>query len=110
MPAGLNCTPIPGQPHRYRIVNRAEEHASLTVLPDLHYDISATGLRSHLSGGEPEPGTKSADTRSADTRSADTESADTESAGAESGGPAFSDPHIDPAVLAYIRRHGLYRG
>lgn len=80
VPHGLTCTPLPGQPHRYRIANAAAQVSSLTVLPDLHYDISATELRNQLSDGEPQ-------------------ALNTVSAG----------PLIDPAVLAYIRSHGLYR-
>ncbi len=80
LPAGLNCLPLPGQAHRYRITNGAGEESSLTVLADLHYDISATELRSQLHDGESRQG----------------------SAGA-------GQPPVDPEVLAYIRRHGLYR-
>lgn len=78
VPEGLTCTPIPGQAHRYCITNGAGGESSLTVLPDLHYDISATELRHQLYDGE-------------------------------RGNGVPEEPLIDPAVLAYIRQHGLYQ-
>lgn len=80
LPAGLTCTPVPGKAHRYRIAGAAGKESSLTVLPDLHYEISATELRSQLHGGRQ-----------------------------HSDEIAPDRPLIDPAVLAYIREHGLYR-
>lgn len=80
LPAGLVCVPMPGQDHRYCISNDAGEESSLTVLPDLHYDISATELREQLHGGQE-----------------------------KDGSIASGQPLIDAAVLAYIRQHGLYQ-
>ncbi|MFC5860836.1 nicotinate (nicotinamide) nucleotide adenylyltransferase [Acidicapsa dinghuensis] len=81
MPAGLTCEPMPGRPHQYRITDGAGRESSLTVLPDLHYEISATELRGQLQDG-----------------------------GQTGGGDAQGRMLIDPAVLAYIREHGLYQG
>jgi nicotinate-nucleotide adenylyltransferase len=83
LPSELTCVPMAGQDgrsKRYQIVSSAGEQSSLTVLPNLHYDISATELRSQLHDGQRQENSAGSD-----------------------------QPLIDPAVLAYIRQHGLYR-
>jgi len=36
------------QPHTYRLSNSAGAESELTLLPDLHYEISATDIRAHI--------------------------------------------------------------
>jgi nicotinate-nucleotide adenylyltransferase len=38
------------QANRYRLINNAGEQSLLTILPNLHYDISATQLRNQVHG------------------------------------------------------------
>lgn len=45
MPPTLSIEPIPGQPNTYQIANPADAKSQLTLLPNLHYEISATALR-----------------------------------------------------------------
>lgn len=57
LPPGIAHTPIPGHPNQFRLTNVSGEEALLTILPNLHYDVSATQLRRQLRGrrqGEPQ--------------------------------------------------------
>jgi nicotinate-nucleotide adenylyltransferase len=47
---GILVDPIPNQPNQYRLTNSAQQQSQLTILPDLHYDISATQLRNQVHG------------------------------------------------------------
>ena len=53
LPDGISLEAGAGQPNQYRLTNAEGEHSSLTILPDLHYDISATQLRSQVHGQAP---------------------------------------------------------
>jgi len=55
MPPTLAIAPIPNQPNTYRLTNPAGKQSQLTLLPNLHYDISATQLRTQLHAGIPNP-------------------------------------------------------
>ena len=50
LPAGIALHPIPGEPNRHRLTNAAGNESTLTILPSLHYDISATQLRGQIHG------------------------------------------------------------
>jgi nicotinate-nucleotide adenylyltransferase len=50
LPPGIKLDPLSGQPNRYRLINNAGEQSELTILPNLHYDISATQLRNQVHG------------------------------------------------------------
>jgi len=50
LPPGITLDPVHGEPNRYRLVNGAGEQSLLTILPNLHYDISATQLRNQVHG------------------------------------------------------------
>jgi nicotinate-nucleotide adenylyltransferase len=50
LPPGIALDPINGEPNRYRLINNAGEQSELTILPNLHYDISATQLRNQIHG------------------------------------------------------------
>lgn len=50
LPSGIAMSPLPNQPNQYRLINSAEEQSQLTILPNLHYDISATQLRNQVYG------------------------------------------------------------
>jgi nicotinate-nucleotide adenylyltransferase len=45
MPPSISIEPIPSTPHTYRLTNPAGAQSQLTLLPNLHYEISATTLR-----------------------------------------------------------------
>ena len=48
LPSGVAMQPLPGQAGHYMLTNLSGGHASLTLLPDLHFEISATQLRHAL--------------------------------------------------------------
>jgi nicotinate-nucleotide adenylyltransferase len=48
LPPGITLSPLPTQPHSYLLHNAAGDRAQLTLLPNLHYDISATQLRNQI--------------------------------------------------------------
>jgi nicotinate-nucleotide adenylyltransferase len=48
MPPTISIEPVPARPHNFRLTNPAGAHSQLTLLPDLHYEISATALRQSL--------------------------------------------------------------
>lgn len=48
LPPSIAIDPIAGTPDTYELHNRAGEQSQLTILPELHYEISATELRSAL--------------------------------------------------------------
>ena len=73
LPVGVSIHAVDDRPNRYRLTNAAADESTLTILPDLQYDISATQLRAQIAGSTEQP------------------------------------PLLDPAVLAYIRSHALYR-
>lgn len=50
LPAGVALEAVAGDPNRSRLTNSAGDESQLIVLPDLHYDISATQLRSQIQG------------------------------------------------------------
>jgi nicotinate-nucleotide adenylyltransferase len=50
LPPGVAIEPLPGQPNQYRLIGNAGEQSQLTILPDLHYDISGTQLRNQIHG------------------------------------------------------------
>ena len=45
MPPSLSIEPIPNHPNTCQIANPAGSQSQLTLLPNLHYEISATALR-----------------------------------------------------------------
>jgi nicotinate-nucleotide adenylyltransferase len=58
LPPGIAVNPLPNQPNHYRLTNATADQSHLTILPDLHYDISATQLRNQIQGhpgNEPPP-------------------------------------------------------
>jgi nicotinate-nucleotide adenylyltransferase len=50
LPPGIGLDPLHGQVNRYRLINGAGEQSLLAILPNLHYDISATQLRNQVHG------------------------------------------------------------
>jgi nicotinate-nucleotide adenylyltransferase len=50
MPPGIALNPVPSQPHQYLLRDPSGRQSQLTLLPDLHYDISATQLRQQING------------------------------------------------------------
>jgi len=54
LPPGIALNPLheqtQDQANRYRLTNGAGEQSLLTILPNLHYDISATQLRNQVHG------------------------------------------------------------
>jgi nicotinate-nucleotide adenylyltransferase len=54
LPSGITAHSNPGNPSHYTLTNAKGIEASLTLLPDLHYDISATQLRHALQSHAPE--------------------------------------------------------
>jgi nicotinate-nucleotide adenylyltransferase len=50
LPPGVAIEPLPGQPNQYRLIGNGGEQSQLTILPDLHYDISGTQLRNQIHG------------------------------------------------------------
>lgn len=54
LPPGIALDPVHeqtlDQANRYRLINNAGEQSELTILPNLHYDISATQLRNQVHG------------------------------------------------------------
>jgi nicotinate-nucleotide adenylyltransferase len=54
LPPGIALDPVndkvQSQVNRYRLINNAGEQSELTILPNLHYDISATQLRNQVHG------------------------------------------------------------
>jgi nicotinate-nucleotide adenylyltransferase len=48
LPPGIALDSLSGRPNQYRLTNPAGERSSLTILPGLRYDISATQLRSQI--------------------------------------------------------------
>jgi nicotinate-nucleotide adenylyltransferase len=50
LPPGVALHPLSGQPDHYQLTNSAGDQSQLTILPDLHYNISATQLRSQIHG------------------------------------------------------------
>ena len=49
LPPGVAIEPL-GQSNQYRLIGNAGEQSQLTILPDLHYDISGTQLRNQIHG------------------------------------------------------------
>ena len=45
MPPSISIDPSPNQPNTYQLANPAGSQSQLTLLPNLHYEISATALR-----------------------------------------------------------------
>jgi nicotinate-nucleotide adenylyltransferase len=81
LPKGISSRPLPGHPYQFQLTNSAGQQSLLVILPDLHYDVSATQLRSQLrSRAESHP----------------------------QHSTASPTPLLDPAVLNYIREHHLY--
>ena len=52
LPLEIASTPV--HPHTYRLTNSAGAHSQLTLLPDLHYEISATELRAQIQHAHPQ--------------------------------------------------------
>jgi nicotinate-nucleotide adenylyltransferase len=50
LPAGIVLDPFRDNPNQYRLTNSAGDQSQLTILPNLHYDISATQLRNQING------------------------------------------------------------
>jgi nicotinate-nucleotide adenylyltransferase len=50
LPPGIFLDQVQSQANRYRLINGAGEQSLLTILPNLHYDISATQLRNQVHG------------------------------------------------------------
>jgi nicotinate-nucleotide adenylyltransferase len=48
LPSGVAMHPVPGEASHYMLTNLSGAQASLTLLPDLHFEISATQLRQAL--------------------------------------------------------------
>ena len=48
MPPSISIEPGPARPHNFRLTNPAGAQSQLTLLPNLHYEISATALRQSL--------------------------------------------------------------
>jgi nicotinate-nucleotide adenylyltransferase len=48
LPKGIDLQPIPNQPDQFTLTNSSGQRSQLTILPNLHYEISATQLRNHL--------------------------------------------------------------
>lgn len=48
MPPSISIEPIPGRPNIFQLSNPSGTRSELTLLPDLHYEISATALRKAL--------------------------------------------------------------
>jgi nicotinate-nucleotide adenylyltransferase len=53
LPDGVAIHAVAG--NRYRLTNTAAGESALTILPDLHYDISATQLRAQIAGSTEQP-------------------------------------------------------
>jgi nicotinate-nucleotide adenylyltransferase len=50
LPPSVTLHPISNQPNQYRLTDAAGDNSTLTILPNLHYDISATQLRNQIHG------------------------------------------------------------
>jgi len=50
LPPGIDVHPIPAQPNQFRLTNQNRQQSQLTILPNLHYEISATQLRHQIHG------------------------------------------------------------
>ena len=81
LPRGLELRPISDEPNQYRLLNATGDRSSLTILPDLNYDISATQLRTQLL---------------------------TQLLAHVHGQSGAEPPLLSPAVLAYVLSHHLY--
>jgi nicotinate-nucleotide adenylyltransferase len=50
LPPGIDIHPSPNDPNQYLLINSDGRQSQLTLLPNLHYDISATELRHQIHG------------------------------------------------------------
>jgi nicotinate-nucleotide adenylyltransferase len=50
LPPGIDIHPSSGHPNQYLLANSEGRQSQLTLLPNLHYDISATELRHQIHG------------------------------------------------------------
>ncbi len=55
LPSGISVASQANRPNQYRLTDPAGKESQLILLPDLHYDVSATQLRNQIQGQSAQP-------------------------------------------------------